>query len=97
MRPPHHGGRGGWDRGTGWRPLFPLDAADAVDVHVLPQLPDGRRVLDLVMPEGPVRWAVLLPEALRWPDPWPELRTALYEGRVPVASVEIRSGTAGHG
>ena len=76
-----------WDRGEGWTPLFPATSAEQITAAELPVDTDGRRLLDVVRPEQRVRWAVLLPEDLDWPDPWPELQRALTLGRVPVATV----------
>jgi len=82
------------DQGDGWELLFPTDPSEALTVGELPQRPDGRRVLELVLPKADSRWAILLPQTLEWPEPMEALRRALYAGQVPTATVSISAPTA---
>jgi hypothetical protein len=83
-----------WNRGTGWEVLTPTGPADGLRPGDLPQDGRGRRVIDVVLPEGRSTWAVALPRPEQGPDwaapePWTRFRAALFAGEVPVQVVPL--------
>ena len=83
-----------------WQVLFPGSSAEVVSASRLPVV-DGVPALDLVAQQRPgrQRWAVALPPMSLQPDwaatgdtRWAALQRGIYDGTVPVVSLDVLVG-----